>query len=206
MFDRDWLIPARHSFTFQFFNPTMQHEFTLRRIRRWTLFVMVGLFLSGATAIPLVTELDWLVKLTGARQLVETPAATHAPEWATWLVNVNRALQETSEEHPILFYGTDWLAFGHFVIAIAFIGALRDPVRNAWLYDFGLIACVLVIPFALVSGAVRGIPFWWRLIDCSFGVFGFIPLWFCRKWTWEIESAARGRSGTSKSSTADRQG
>ena len=184
----------------------MSSDPTLRRVRRWTLFVMLGLVLSGATAIPLVTELDWLVKLTGARQMVETPASTHAPEWATWLVNVNRALQQTSEEHPILFYGTDWLAFGHFVIAIAFIGALRDPVRNAWLYDFGLIACVLVIPFALVSGALRGIPFWWRLIDCSFGVFGFIPLWFCRKWTWEIESAACGRSGTSKSSTADRQG
>ena len=48
-------------------------------------------------------------------------------------------------------------------------------MRNRWLFDFGLIACVLVIPFALVFGAVRGIPFWWRLIDCSFGVFGFDP-------------------------------
>ena len=88
---------------------------------------------------------------------------------------------------PFLFYGTDWLAFGHFVIAIVFIGALRDPVRNRWLFDFGLTACVLVIPYALVFGGIRGIPFWWRLIDCSFGVFGFIPLWFCRKWTRELE-------------------
>jgi len=90
-------------------------------------------------------------------------------------------------EHPFLFYATDWLAFGHFVIAIVFIGALRDPVRNRWLFDFGLIACVLVIPYALVFGGLRGIPIWWRLIDCSFGVFGFIPLWFCRKWTDELE-------------------
>ena len=26
-----------------------------------------------------------------------------------------------------------------------------------------------------IFGAVRDIPFWWRLIDCSFGVFGAIP-------------------------------
>jgi hypothetical protein len=45
------------------------------------------------------------------------------------------------------------------------------------------IAFVLVTPYVLVFGSLRGIPFWWRLIDCSFGVFGFIPLWFCRKWT-----------------------
>jgi hypothetical protein len=66
------------------------------------------------------------------------------------------------------------------------VGALRDPVRNCWLFDFGLIACVAVIPFALVFGAVRGIPFWWRLIDCSFGVFGSVPLWFCRKWVRQL--------------------
>ena len=52
----------------------------------------------------------------------------------------------------LLFYSTDWLAFGHFVIAIAFVGALRDPVRNRWLFDFGLIACVLVVPYAVVFG------------------------------------------------------
>ncbi len=76
--------------------------------------------------------------------------------------------------------------FVHFVIAIVFIGALRDPVRNAWLFDFGLIACAFVIPYALIFGAIRGIPFWWRLIDCSFGIGGFIPLWLCKQWTREL--------------------
>jgi hypothetical protein len=45
----------------------------------------------------------------------------------------------------------------------------------------------MVIPWALIFGAVRGIPFWWRLIDCSFGIFGFIPLWFCRIWSKELD-------------------
>jgi len=104
-----------------------------------------------------------------------------------WLARVHAALAQTQAQHPFLFYGTDWLAFGHFVIALVFIGALRDPVRNRWLFDFGLIACVLVVPFALTFGALRGIPVWWRLIDCSFGVFGFAPLWFCRQWAMELE-------------------
>jgi hypothetical protein len=111
------------------------------------------------------------------------------PAAGQWLKHVQGALRQTQEQYPLLFYGTDWLAFGHFVIAIAFAGALRDPVRNRWLFDFGLIACMLVIPYALCFGSWRGIPFWWRLIDCSFGVVGFVPLWFCRKWTGELEQS-----------------
>lgn len=155
-----------------------------RRIKLLTWLFIIGLVVSGATAIPLNWELDLLSQWFG---LDGQTSATVTSELGRWLLTAREALQDASAKHPLLFYGTDWLAFGHFVIAIAFIGALRDPVRNRWLFDFGLIACVLVIPFALVFGAVRGIPFWWRLIDCSFGVLGAIPLWFCRKWTHEIE-------------------
>jgi len=28
---------------------------------------------------------------------------------------------------------------------------------------------------------LRGIPPYWQLIDCSFGVFGIIPLWLARR-------------------------
>jgi len=159
-----------------------------RRIKALAWLFIVGLVLSGTTAIPLVAELNWLVNWTGAGHLVESPASTNAPDWAVWLNKVYGALRDANAKHHFLFYGTDWLAFGHFVIAVAFIGALRDPVRNRWLFDFGLIACVLVIPFALLFGAIRGIPVWWRLVDCSFGVFGFLPLWFCRKWSRQLES------------------
>lgn len=155
-----------------------------RRIQRWTWIFIIGLVLSGVTAIPLVTELDWLTRWL---DLETQTSATATNEIARWLLLTREALQETSAKHPMLFYGTDWLAFGHLVIAMAFIGALRDPVRNRWLFDFGLIACAMVIPFALTFGALRGIPFWWRLIDCSFGIFGAIPLWFCRKWSSELE-------------------
>ena len=158
----------------------MNHEQILRRrIKLLTWLFITGLFLSGATAIPLSGELNLLANFLGTNG--------ESSEMAQWLLHIRDALAQTQAQHPFLFYGTDWLAFGHFVIAIAFIGALRDPVRNRWLFDFGLIACGLVIPYAFIFGGLRGIPIWWRLIDCSFGVFGFVPLWFCRKWARELE-------------------
>jgi hypothetical protein len=51
-------------------------DFLLRRIR-WLLgFFIGGLVLSGVTAIPIETELKWLVNLTGARTLVESSGVT----------------------------------------------------------------------------------------------------------------------------------
>jgi len=162
----------------------MTRETLLRRRIRWlTWLFILGLFLSGATAIPLRQEFDLLLRCLGPDGLL-----------SVWLAKISAALNDTESRYPFLFYGTDWLAFGHFVIALVFVGVLRDPVRNRWLFDFGLIACVLVIPYAFVFGGLRGIPWWWRLVDCSFGIFGFIPLWFCRGWTQELERIG-GKTG-----------
>jgi hypothetical protein len=88
-----------------------------------------------------------------------------------------------------LAYGTDWLAFAHIAIAVFFIGPLVDPVRNVWVLRAGVIACMLVIPLALICGALRQIPFGWRLIDCSFGVIGVIPLTYCLKLVTTLQRA-----------------
>ena len=98
-----------------------------------------------------------------------------------WLQQVLIGIQHTAKDYPFLFYGYDWLVFAHFVLAILFIGPLRDPVKNKWVIQFGMIACILIIPFALILGHIRDMPFWWRLIDCSFGVVGLIPLMICLK-------------------------
>ena len=170
----------------------------LRRIRWLTALFIAGLFLSGATAIPIETEVSWLVKRTGAREKLpqQAQASKNAVAWAVWLCRVEDALVETNRNYPFIAYGGDWLAFGHFMIALVFVGAWRDPIRNRWLFDFGLIACALVIPYALIFGGVRGIPIWWRLIDCSFGVFGVIPLWIARRMIGELEKAVRHDGGT----------
>jgi hypothetical protein len=148
----------------------------VRRIRLLLGIFVAGLLLSGATAIPLETEL----------KLLDRGIATiEGDNWQSgvkgWISKVREGVVETNAKYQFIAYGTDWLAFAHFVIAIAFLGPWRDPVKNVWVVEFGMIACVLVVPFAMIMGSVRGIPLGWRLIDCSFGIFGIIPLWFCRK-------------------------
>ncbi len=54
-----------------------------------------------------------------------------------------------------------------------------DPVRNIWVIQFGMIACIMVFPLALIAGPIRQIPFYWQMVDCSFGVFGFLLLRMC---------------------------
>lgn len=158
------------------------------RIRNWTVFLIAGLVLSGATAIPVATELAIGVDALGE----DLDGAGRLPAFVgDWLRTLRDGIRATSERAPFMFYGTDWLAFGHFMIALAFVGALRDPVRNRWLYQFGMIACALVPLWALVFGEVRGIPLWWRAIDASFGIVGFVPAWLCHRWTGALERGGR---------------
>jgi hypothetical protein len=140
-------------------------------------FFVVALVLSGLTAFPLQWELRLLTSWFGNG----TAIGTTLPGLAQWLSHVRAALETTDRAYPFLAYGTDWLAFAHLVIAVAFLGPLRDPVRNIWVVEFGMIACLMVIPLALICGPIRGIPFYWQLIDCSFGVFGLIPLAIVRR-------------------------
>lgn len=152
----------------------------LASIRRTLFFFMAALFLSGLTAIPLGPELSFLLSL------FDEPSLLHS-----WLLKVSAALQEMNARHPFVFYGYDWLAFAHFILALLFVGPWRDPVRNIWVIQFGMIACVLVWPLALIAGPLRGIPIGWRLIDCSFGVLGLIPLWICYRKTLRLEHISR---------------
>ncbi|MER5180123.1 hypothetical protein ABT009_17415 [Streptomyces sp. NPDC002896] len=148
----------------------------LRGIRVWLIAFVVCLVLSGATAFPLVHELRWTEELLRSLSVPE-----HLPALMDWIERVREGLDATDEKYPFVLYGTDWLAFAHLVIAVAFYGPYRDPVRNIWVIEFGMIACAGIIPLALICGPIRGIPFWWTVIDMSFGVFGVIPLYVVRQ-------------------------
>ncbi|MFC1401251.1 MULTISPECIES: membrane protein [Streptacidiphilus] len=163
----------------------------LRRARIWIVVFMVGLVLAGLTAFPLVTESRWLVWWATDRGSPLAGAAAHLPSAVVWIQQVHQGLVETSAKYPFLAYGTDWLAFAHLTIAVAFLGPLRDPIRNIWVLDFGLIACVGIVPLALVCGPLRGLPLWWLPIDISFGLFGAIPLWLARR---HIKAVEYGRT------------
>jgi hypothetical protein len=162
-------------------------EHLTRRVRGLLLLFIVGLVASGLTAFPLLTELRWLTDALGA---APTTRPADVSGVLRWLVTVRDALSATDAAYPFLAYGTDWLAFAHLVIAVAFIGPYREPVRNRWVVTFGLIACAGVVPLAFIAGAVRGIPIPWRLIDCSFGVGGAVLLWPCQRAIAELEATA----------------
>ncbi len=140
-----------------------------RTIRRWIIFFIIALIISGATAFPIESELAWVCSWW----------PEHNSSFYKWLLHNYNAIKTTNNLYPSLAYGYDWLAFAHIVIAVAFYGAYKDPVRNVWIIQFGLIACFMIIPLALIAGAVRGIPWFWQLIDISFCVFGTIPLFIC---------------------------
>lgn len=141
-------------------------ETKMKLIKPLLILFIVVIFISGLTAIPVDAQLSLFTKYT-----------TDGTALHTWLQKVLLAYREVNSKYPFLLYGYDWLAFAHFVLAFLFIGPYKDPVKNIWVIQFGLIACGLVIPFAFVAGHFRGIPIGWRLIDCSFGVTGFALLW-----------------------------
>lgn len=148
------------------------------QIRNWTIFFIVSIVLSGITAFPLESEMNWL----------DAHSSWLSPTLREWVHTVHTGLRDTNQSFPFLAYGTDWLAFAHLIIAMLFIGVLRDPVRNKWIIDWSIACCLLVFPLAFIAGPVRNIPFFHQLIDCAFGVAGLIPLLIVRKKIRMLES------------------
>jgi len=151
-----------------------------KQIRVLLLLFIAGLTVSGITAFPIEWELQrahvWL-----------TPNNT---EFSQWIDRVYASVHETNTRYPFIAYGTDWLAFAHLILAILFAGVLKDPVRNIWIIQFGLIACVGIFPLAFVAGHMRGMPFFWQCIDCSFGLFGGIIMALCLRKTKQLRATA----------------
>ena len=165
----------------------MNREALLLRYRVVLGAFILGLVVSGVTAFPLLHELEWLARLLG---IPADAAPASLRGLAFWIGTVREGLRAIHASYPWLAYGTDWLAFGHLTIALFFLGPWREPIANAWVLKVGLVACAGVLPLALVCGAIRGIPFYWRLIDCSFGVFGAVPLLYCLRLTRALRSGA----------------
>lgn len=145
---------------------------------------MIILSLSGITAFPLPQELALLTQWMGIPKGASPDAYTGLTHW---ILQVNEGIVATDARFPFMFYGTDWLAFAHVIIAALFIGPFKDPVRNIWIIQWGMIACVGTWPIALICGPLRGIPFAWQMIDCSFGLIALPPLYACYRAIRELE-------------------
>jgi len=157
----------------------------LFRIRAMIITFVILLMLSGITAFPLYSELKWITD----HHIFSADSAI-----GSWIYKVWLAIQDVNNKNAFLFYGYDWMAFAHIVIGLAFIGPLYDPVRNNWIITWAILACICVLPLALIAGTARGIPWFHIVIDCCFGIFGLIPLLLVRKWIKQLETTEQGKN------------
>ena len=157
----------------------------LKKIRILTVFFIIVLALSGITAFPVYTELSFLQQHGWMND---------DQFFGPWLNKVYNGVVDTYGKYPFLFYGYDWLAFAHLVIAALFYGVYKDPVRNKFILSWGMFCCVSIIPLAFICGTIRGIPVYHILVDCSFGVIGIIPLYVCRRFVLQLEALQKSKS------------
>ncbi len=158
----------------------------LKKIRRLVVLFIIMLALSGLTAFPVYSELHWLKQFSimNSNNFI-----------SNWLNEVYNAVADAQEHYPFIFYGFDWLAFAHLVIALLFYGVYKNPVRNKFIVSWGMFCCIAIIPLAFICGPIRGIPLPHILIDCSFGVIGIIPLYICRKYITQLEALQKANPG-----------
>jgi hypothetical protein len=141
-------------------------------------FFIIALIVSGLTAFPLRAELASITRWLG---ISDASDFEHLVGLRHWIAFVSYGLEQTYARFPFFGYASDWLAYSHLVIALFFFLPLLDPPRYRGVLYVGLIACLGVFVIAFVCGPVREIPIFWRLIDCSFGLVGAIPLLYCMR-------------------------
>jgi hypothetical protein len=133
------------------------------------LIVAFGLFISGVTVWPALTELKIAVRVFWGD-------AAPSGELHAFVLKVIEALETTNSQYPFMLYAHDWLAFAHVMLAILFAGAAKDPVRNKWIVQCGLIMCASVPVLACVCIPLRNLPSFWFWIDFAFAPGAAVPL------------------------------
>ncbi|MEM6820651.1 MAG: hypothetical protein AAF558_01745 [Verrucomicrobiota bacterium] len=136
--------------------------------------VAFGLLFSGVTVWPAIPELKFIVYLIWGDTIPSN-------ELHRFLLQIINSLEIVQKGHSPILYGYDWLAFAHICLAILFAGAIRDPVRNIWIIQCGLIMCALIPVLAGICIPLRGIPWFWFFVDFSFAPAGAIPLYIALK-------------------------
>ncbi len=97
------------------------------RFRVVLLFFIGGLVLSGLTAFPLLAEMRFVVRLLG---LSDASSSVGFTGFSYWILTVRFGLEDMYSHYPWIAYGTDWLAFGHIIIALFFVGPVLRPLES----------------------------------------------------------------------------
>jgi len=156
----------------------------LKRARLMLIIVAVGLFVSGVTIWPAVWELKTLVRFVWGEG--RPTGVLHG-----FVLDAIEGIESVGVEYPFLMYCGDWLAFALIVLAILFFGAARDPVRNVWIVQCGLIMCVLVPVLAAVCVPLRRMPVQWIWVDSAFALAAALPLWIALRDIRRVENRTR---------------
>jgi len=142
----------------------------LRRAKLMISVVVFGLLVSAVTVWPAISELKMVVRIVWGD--TEPTGALHS-----FILQAIDGLETMQADYPFMLYAHDWLAFAHIVLAILFAGAIRDPIRNIWIVQCGLIMCALIPVLAGICIPIRGIPWIWFWIDFAFAPGAVLPLW-----------------------------
>jgi len=158
---------------------------TLKQIRFWLILFFLGILFGLHTVVFAEVETAFFAKHLGRGAAMETTL----PVVSDWIEQLHVSVSETYEKHPAIAYCMDWLSYACIVFAIFIIGAIKDPVRNIWIIQVYMIACVLAFLLPFIVGPMRQIPVFWRFLDCSFGLIGFIILWIAYQLTKKLQTA-----------------
>lgn len=148
----------------------------LSRIRLVLAIAIVCLILGSLATLAAPHTISVVLSIL-SRMEIATPDTSHS---FRWLQHIQLQLGRDSDLHPMLHFCADLFAFVQLVFALALIGPLRNPIRNQWVIQFGILACCGLIPVALILGPWHGLPMAWRLVSCGAALCGIVTLMLCR--------------------------
>jgi len=147
------------------------------RTRFWLIIFVLGLAFGSQMFFFVTPQITWLNQMLGPGTATEQRFS----EMSAWIHHLYQGITDTYTQYPFMAYCMDWLAFAQLAFMVLFVGAVVNPQQNIWLIKGGMIICWLHILTALGCGTLRGIPFFWQLLDGSFGILGFIVLYAAYK-------------------------
>jgi hypothetical protein len=161
----------------------MDRDKTLRRIRLYLIVFFFGILFGLHTVAFVEIETAYFARFLGYGTFMEDIL----PSAASWIENLHHTITEVYKTYPVMAYCMDWLSYACLVFAWFTIGAIKNPVRNIWIIQVYMIACILAAMLPFIVGPFRGIPLFWRFIDCSFGIIGFLLLFSAYRLTKQLQ-------------------
>lgn len=156
----------------------------LRKIRFYLILFFLGILFGLHTVVFVEIETAFFVKYLGPDTFMENAL----PVISAWIETLHTSITESYSAYPVMAYCMDWLSYACVVFALFIIGAIKDPVRNIWIIQVYMMACILATLLPFIVGPLRGIPVFWRFVDGSFGIMGFILLFPAYRLTKELQA------------------